>query len=115
MSNLTPQTTDRQGTAAGVLARLWWMLFGNAVLALSAVFIFHNTAGFFHTADAVFWCAVASLVLVRYLDVRFLDGLTATGARASTRHWVKYTVLLVVCSAVVWAFAHTANSLFMNR
>jgi hypothetical protein len=108
-------TTDRQDTAAGVLARLWWMLAGNAVLALSAVFILHNTTGFFHTADVVFWCAAASLVLIRYLDIRFLNGLTATGAPASARHWIKYTILLLVCSAVVWALAHAASRLFAGR
>jgi len=114
MSDQGPQTTDRQSTAAGVLVRLWWMLLGNGVLALSAVFIFHNATGFFHPADVVFWCAVASLVLARYLDIRFLDGLTATGAYASTRHWVKYAILLVICSAAVWALAHAGNHLFVR-
>jgi len=91
------------------------MLLGNAVLALSAVFIFHNTTGFFHAADVVFWCTAASLVLIRYIDIRFLDGLTATGEPASMRHWVRYTVVLVVCSAAAWAFAHVANHLFVSR
>ena len=115
MSTQDLQTSDRQGTAAGVMARLWWMLLGNAVLALSAVFILHNTVGFLHAADVVFWCTAASLVLVRYIDIQFLNGLTATGAPASTRHWIKYTILLLVCSAVVWALAHAASRLFVGR
>jgi len=97
------------------LVRLWWMLLGNAVLALSAVFIAHNTGGFFHAADAVFWCTVASLALTRYVDIRFLDGLTAAGAPASTRLWVKYSAVLVVLSAIVWALAHAANYVFVSR
>jgi len=108
-------TTDRQGTAVAVLARLWWMLLGNAVLALSAVFILHNTTGFFHTADVVFWCTAASLLMVRYIDIRFLNGLTATGVPTSMRHWIKYTIILIVCSAAVWTFAHMANPLFVSR
>jgi hypothetical protein len=115
MSDHGPQTADRQGTAAGVLARLWWMLLGNAVLALSVVFIFHNTTGFFHAADVVFWCAAASLVLIRYVDIRFLNGLTAIGEPASMRHWVRYTVVLIVCSAAAWILAHAVNQLLVSR
>lgn len=114
MSNHDPQATDRQSTAAGVLTRLWWMLAGNAVLALSVVFILHNTKGFFHAADVVFWCAVASLLLVRYIDIRFLDGLTATGAYATMRHWTRYAIVLVVCSGAVWTLTHVA-SYFIHR
>ncbi len=115
MSGQGPQTPDGQSTAAGVLARLWWMLLGNVVLALSAVFILHNTSGFFHPADVVFWIVAVSLVLVRYVDIRYFNGLTATGAPASTKHWIKYTVMLIVCSAAAWTFAHAANHLLVNR
>jgi hypothetical protein len=90
------------------------MLLGNALLALSAVFILHNRTGFFHTADVVFACTAVSLVLIRYLDIRFLNGMTATGAPASTRNWVKYVVILVACAAVVWAGAHVANQVFVS-
>jgi hypothetical protein len=115
MSNHGPETTDRQSTAAALFARLWWMLVGNGVLALSAVFILLNTAGFFRAADVVFWCAAVSLVLVRYIDVRFLGGLTATGTAASMRHWIRYTFILAVCSVAVWALAHAANYFFVGR
>lgn len=95
------------------MARLWWMLLGNMVLALCLIFIYRNTGGFLHAADPVFWVTVASLVLVRYLDIRFFHGRTATdGAPASITHWVRYTVLLVACSAAVWVLAHAANYLF---
>jgi len=115
MSGHDLQTTDKQGTALGIMARLFWMLLGNAILALSVVFIFENKGGFFHTADWVFWITVATLMLVRYLDIRLLGGTTATGADATTAHWVKYVALLVACSATIWALAHLANHLFVSR
>jgi hypothetical protein len=115
MAERDPQTLDRQSTAAGVLARLFWMLFGNAILAFSIVFILHNQGGFLHTADAVFWITVALLVLVRYLDIRFCNGLTAAGAPASKRHWVKYVVILLIASTSAWILAHAANYLFVTR
>jgi hypothetical protein len=115
MSARDDQITDRQSSPLGVLARLWWMLLGNMVLALSLIFIFHNQGGFFHPADWVFWITVATLVPVRYLDIRFLDGQTATGRYASTADWIKYVVLLIACATILWAIAHATNYLFVGR
>ena len=105
------QITNKQGAVLGVLARLWWMLGGNVLLAFSLIFIFRNEGSFFHPADWVFWIAMATLVLVRYFDIRFFDGQTATGEQASMTNWTRYAVLLTVCSALLWALAHAANRL----
>lgn len=109
------QIADRQSTASGVLARIWWMVGGNFILALSLVFIFRHQGGFFHPADWVFWITVATLVAVRYLDVRYCDGQTATGQPASMTHWVRYAVLLLACALVLWAIAHGANHFLVGR
>jgi hypothetical protein len=115
MSGHDSQTVDRQGTAAGVLARLFWLLVGNAILAISLVFILHNRSGFFHAADGVFWITAMALVLVRYLDIRYFHGQTATGAPASIRHWVRYAVGLAVCAAAGWVLAHAVSYLLATR
>ena len=109
MAGQTLQTVDEQGTAAGVLTRLWWMLIGNFILALCLIFIVQKRDGFFHAADPVFGLTVLSLVLVRFIDIRFCKGLTATGGPASMKTWVRYAILLAVGSAVVWAAAHGAS------
>jgi hypothetical protein len=109
------QIEDRQTTGLGLLARIWWMFLGNVVLAFCILFIVQNQGRFFLAADWVFWIGVASLVLVRYADIRFLDGCTVTGARASITHWIRYAVLLIACSAGVWALAHVASYLFVSR
>ena len=109
------QAVDMQSTAAGILARLWWMLFGNAVLAFCLVFILENRGGFFRAADWVFWVTTATLVLVRHLDITLFDGQTAAGAPASTAHWVRYVAWLVPCSTVAWLPAHAANALFVRE
>jgi len=114
MSARDLQTPDRQSSSLGVLARLWWMLIGNIVLAFSIVFILENKSGFFHAADWVFWITVATLVVVRYLDVKFFNGRTATDAPATMRHWVRYTIALAACSTTAWALAHVANHLFVQ-
>jgi hypothetical protein len=108
------QITDGQSTALGVLARLWWMFFGNVILAFSLIFILLKKGGFFHPADWVFWTAVATLVSIRYFDIRFFDGQTATGRRASPADWTRYAALLSVCSVILWITAHAANYLFVG-
>lgn len=109
------QVDDRQSTGLGILARIWWMFLGNVVLAFCILFIVENQGRFFLAADWVFWIGVASLVLVRYADIRFLDGCTVTGAYASVRHWIRYAALLVACSATVWALAHVASHILTMR
>jgi hypothetical protein len=97
------------------MARLWWMLLGNILLAFSIIFIFENRGSFFHAADGVFWITLASLVLIRYLDIRFLDGCTATGEHASITNWIRYVALLIACSTAVWVLAHVASYLLAAR
>jgi hypothetical protein len=115
MSIPNDQTTDKHHSGPGVIARLFWMFFGNAILFISIIFIFEHEDGMFHTADAVFWITVVALVFVRYLDIKFCGGLTATGLPASMSHWIKYTILLLICSTAVWALAHAVNYLVVNR
>jgi hypothetical protein len=114
MAAQTPQVVDEGGTGAGVLARLWWMLGGNVVLALSIIFIIRSGGAFFHKADPVFAITVLSLVLVRYLDIRFCRGLTATGFPATMRTWTRYTIFLAVGSPLVWVLAHGAGHLLFR-
>jgi hypothetical protein len=85
------------------------MFFGNVVLGFSLLFLFEDRGGSFGAADWVFWIALASLVVIRYVDIRFFDGCTATGARASVAHWIRYAVLLVTGSAAVWVLAHVVS------
>jgi hypothetical protein len=91
------------------------MFFGNLVLAFSVIFIVQNGGGFFQTADWVFWIVLASLVLIRYVDIRFLDGCTGAGEPATITHWIRYAALLVACSTAVWVLAHVAGYLFATR
>jgi len=106
------QVVDKQSTLPGLMARVWWMFPGNLFLVFPMIFIFQSGGGFFQTADWVFWIALASLVLIRYVDIRFLNGCTAAGAYASVTHWIRYAVILTACSTALWVLAHVAGHLF---
>jgi bacteriorhodopsin len=115
MSTHNDQPTGKQRSILGLLSRLFWMLFGNAVLFFSVVFIFEHKNGLFHTADVVFWITVAALLIVRYLDINLLDGLTATGYPASMAHWRRYIIWLLVCSTALWLISHIVNYFLILR
>jgi hypothetical protein len=115
MSIKNDQSTDKQGSGLGIIVRLFWFFFGNAILFISITLIFRHRGGLFHTADVVFWITVVALVLARYLDIRFYGGLTATGLPASMAHWIKYVTLLLICSTALWVISHALNYLIVNR
>jgi hypothetical protein len=101
-----PKQTDPKPSLIGVAARLYWMLVGNAILYLFAVAITQRGYERGWVADAGFWAAVGSLVLVRYVDVALLGGATASGGPASRRDWHRYVARLLPVSFVLWIIAH---------
>jgi len=82
------------------------MLAGNAVLYLAAVAITQQGHERAWTADAAFWAAVASLVLVRYVDIALLGGATASGKPASLSDWYRYAGRLLLLALAAWIIAH---------
>ena len=75
---------------------------GNGILILLGLAIAQDRRQRAWTTDAAFWAVVASLVLVRYLDVALLGGKTTSGERASLRDWYRYSRWLLLLAVVVW-------------
>jgi hypothetical protein len=55
-----------------------------------------------------------AMIIVRFLDIKFLNGQTTTGERAYIKHWRRYAIMLVLISAVIWAAAHATAHLFKS-
>jgi hypothetical protein len=104
--DIPPKQADPSAPFVGALARLYWMLVGNAVLSFVALAIAQQRHEGAWTTDAIFWTAVASLVIVRYLDIALLGGATAAGEPASMRDWYRYAGRLLVLTLAVWIVAH---------
>ena len=107
MSKPEDLASGKNSSVLGLLARLFWMLVGNAILVISGVSILHNEKGF-HTADAIFWITAAILIPVRYLDIKFWEGGTSTGGPATMTDWRRYVVTLTGISGGIWAILHLA-------
>jgi len=97
---------SKQDLASGCLVRLGWMVFGNAVILALATAIYHHSGSFLSWADAAFVAVVAATLALRYVDIRYFNGRTASGKAATMVHWRRYAVILVAVAAALWALAH---------
>ena len=101
-----PPNTDSSPPFLGAVARLYWMLLGNAGLSLLAFRIAQRGPERTWITDVAFWTVVASVVLVRYLDIVRLGGTTASGDPASLGDWRGYSWRLLLIALAVWIVAH---------
>ena len=106
VNGVPPKQAVARFPLIGAVARLYWMLVGNAVLFLIAIAIVQQGNERAWTTDAGFWTAVGSLVLVRYVDVALLGGATTSGEPASFSDWYRYVGRLLLVALAVWIAAH---------
>ena len=101
------QRVERSAGSGGCLLRLGWMLLGNFVLALTAIWIVQNVHGLlsFSLADVIFWAAVVAMIAMRYADIRN-GGQTSDNKPADMGHWWRYSLVLVPVAAGIWIVAH---------
>jgi hypothetical protein len=110
MSAPTNQPIDKQRGILAILVRPFWMFLGNFILMICAANIIMGESNSTRTSDIIFWFMVSAMIIVRFLDIKFLDGLTVEGKPASLGHWRRYAIVLVLCSAVIWAAVHIAST-----
>jgi hypothetical protein len=115
MTKQNDQTIEKYDSIFGLFAKFFWTLLGNAILFFTAISILLHKGEILYTADIVFWVTVAVLIIVRYLDIKFWNGLTVTGLPASMAHWRKYVTILLICSIAVWATLHAINYSVVNK
>ncbi len=106
------ETIDKQSGILALIARPFWIFFGNFILLISAANIFAGENKTFYVSDFVFWGGVVALIVVRFLDIKFLNGQTATGKPATIKHWRNYAIILTLVSAAIWAAVRTSAYFF---
>jgi hypothetical protein len=80
---------------------------GNAVLFFSAILIAQRREGdFLSELDALYGSAIFSLLMFRYIDIKFLNGSTSTGEPATMAHWKRYAGSMLVGTLAVWGLVH---------
>jgi hypothetical protein len=98
---------EKQEVPAGrfdFLVRFYWSFLGYAVLFVLLGLIFAQRARFPSLLDAGYWLAAALLIVLRYVDIRFLNGQTSEEKPATMGHWRRYVLLVAPLTLGVWLY-----------
>lgn len=94
---------DKKFGASGCLFRLYWMFVGNIVLFFLTVLIIDKHVKLPSWHDLAYWITVTTLLVVRYVDIHYLQGQTGEGKPATARDFRNYALMIIVVSALLWA------------
>ncbi|MCE5185896.1 MAG: hypothetical protein LLF76_07205 [Planctomycetaceae bacterium] len=94
----------------GLFARFFWSLLGNLILFVLLAEIFRSQKTLTYL-DLAYWVTVFLVVTVRYLDIKYLKGVTYEGLPATMSHWKKYVKFYVLVLAALWLLAHGVSLL----
>jgi hypothetical protein len=108
MSKTEQASEQKPSSVSGCLARLYWIAVGNIAIFILAMAIAEQKWWPPTWRDAAYWAIVASLAVVRVVDIRLLGGRTGEDAPATEADLRRYLVVLVVAAAGVWMLAHLA-------
>lgn len=104
---------DDYDSGAGCLTRLYWMFLGNALWLILLGLLIRDRPRFPSFLDAGCLLTLASLVYVRYIDIRHLNGQTGDcGAPATMDDWRKYSRRVVGLGLAVWLALRILSALF---
>ena len=103
---------QRQDTLLGLFARIFWSLIGNIILLFLASKIY-RAQSLISIFDLLFWCTVLLIILIRYVDIKYLKGVTYEGLPATLEDWRKYVKYFSGFSAGLWILIHAV--LLLNR
>ncbi len=101
VEQLPPQPQDQ--SPAGCLVRLVWMLIGNLVLVV-LVFVIYESAGW-TIADLAYWLVIGLMIGARHIDIVRFAGTTINDEPATKAHFRRYSLLVLLIGAAVFAVA----------
>jgi len=97
--------------AAGCLFRVFWMILGNLAVGIVGLKIAVDQSPFFSILDLFFWSLALAVVVIRFVDIRWLSGMTARSEPATLRDWRNYALIFLAVCIVGWCAVHGLNYL----
>jgi len=85
-----------------VFCRVFWMLFGPLLFALSLYHVATGGLGGFRPADALCLTIAAALPIARWIEFSGGDPRTATGDPATRDHIRRYSWIVVLAGLWLW-------------
>jgi hypothetical protein len=92
--------SKQQAHPLAAVVRVLWLVVGNLALVVLIVFIVRRET--FSVLDLLYWLTFVSVVLARFLDIRYLGGTTLGGAPATLADWRRHAALLLAVVGSTW-------------
>ena len=103
MSNQqVPTKPESSGGCLPILVRLAW-IFGGIFLLYCALFIAQRKGPVL--ADLIFLLFSLGLVLIRYIDIKYLKGETLDNHPATLKDWRRYSVKMLIAAGFLYFLA----------
>lgn len=104
-TNPKPSTEPESESGRGclpALVRLVW-IFGGIVLIYCALFIAQRKGG--AIADLALLFLALGIILVRFIDIKYLKGETMDNQPATIKHWRRYALKILIAAGLLYALA----------
>ena len=95
--------SDSKGGCLSELIRWLWLFIGPAVIVFCAIYVAKGEASIL--PEVIYVGLVVGLVVIRYIDIRVFKGITANDKKATMKDWLRYTIILVSLSGLLYALA----------
>lgn len=96
-----PAESKSRGGCLPALFRLVW-IFGGVAIIYCALFVAQGKGG---VADLLLWVLTLGIILVRFIDTRYLKGETRDNTPATMKHWRRYALMMLIFAAILYALA----------
>ncbi|MEN6310100.1 MAG: hypothetical protein ABFD80_01020 [Acidobacteriota bacterium] len=102
VQNPQPPAESKSGPGClGTLMRLAW-IFGAFSLIFCAMFIIQHKGA---VADLLMLLLALGLILVRFVDIKYLKGETADNKPATLKDWRRYALKVLAATGLLYALA----------
>ena len=101
------RTTD---SVLGLFLRLYWIMLGNGVVVIAAVFPLAYPQMPTVLPLAGFGLGVVSLIAARFVDIRYCGGQTVDGTPADSGHWRRYVMILLPVALLLPVLAFSPST-----
>ncbi len=105
MTAQKPQVSTESESSRGCLSalvRLTW-IFGVIFLVFSAVFIAQRKGGLL--ADLGLFALAILIILVRFIDIKYLKGETMDNRPATLANWRRYAFVVLIVTGLLFALS----------
>lgn len=89
----------------GCLVRLGWLIVAPLVLALLGMSVARSASGPWIWESVAYFVVVAGAVAIRYVDILWLRGDTASGEPATRKDGHRYALTLSAVALALWGVA----------